>query len=311
MIRFLLVAKDWGGGLARYLYTALRQNQKVQATWLATYPRTAGTTLIYRTRRRHWRTQLIRRINQARRDITLFVNLPPVPQQLDYHPGNVLWLTDSPQCTPAQLAAFSRIYISDPGYRTEMSELAGANKFAGTLPFACQPGIHSPQAGRAGTDVCFIGSRDPHRDACLERLLDSGCSCHIIGNYFLTHPLFWRHPSAFRPRVANADLARIYARHRLSLNIHARVVREGTNMRTFECAACDIAQLVEYRPGIESLFIPDEEICLFRSADEMAAKLPRLLADAGLRQSLRRRARRRVLAEHTYAHRLQTVLSVF
>ena len=311
LIRFLLVAKDWGGGLARYLYTALRQNEDIQASWLATHPRSLAAKILYRTNRQHWRAQLLEKINHTRRDIALFINPPPNPEQLVFHPGNVLWLTDAPRYGPEQLTAFSRIYVSDPGYGAEVAEVAGEAKFAGTLPFACQPGVHTPQPGKANTDVCFIGNRDPHRDAFLQQLLNTDNSCHIFGNYFLSHPLFWRHPSAFRPSVANTHLARIYARHRLSLNVHAQVVRAGSNMRTYECAACDIAQLVEYRPGIETLFIPDEEICLFQTVEEMTVKLSRLLADADLRNTLRHQARKRALAEHTYAHRIKTLLADF
>ncbi len=311
MIRFLLVAKDWAGGLARYLHMALQQRDDLITHWLATHPSTMDERLVNRLNRRRWRKNLLTQINCAQRDIALFVNVPPDPEELNYHQANILWLTDAPRYTAQQLAAFSRVYVSDPGYAQEVMDIVGADRFAGILPFACQPQVHTPQPACADTDVCFIGNRDPDRDAYLRQLLNSKHSCHIFGNYFAAHPLFWDHPSAFRPTVSNLALAKIYARHRISLNIHARVVRAGTNMRTFECAACDIAQLVEYRPGIEALFVPDEEICLFRSTEEFASILPRVLADSGLRKTLRHNARARVLAEHTYAHRLGTLLEDF
>lgn len=297
--------------MARYIYTALRQREGIDVAWLPTYPRSKVARFTYRANRNRWRTNLRRSINGARRDIALFVNLPPEPERLIFHSGNVLWLTDAPCYGVEQLAAFSRIYVSDPGYAAEVTEVAGQKKFAGVLPFACQPSIHFPQPGNVDTDICFIGNRDPHRDIYLQQILNADCSCHIIGNYFLQHRLFWQNLKAFRPSVANNSLAKVYSRYRLSLNVHAQVVRHGTNMRTYECASCGIAQLVEYKPGIETLFIPDEEICLFRTADDLAEVLPRLLADGNLRRTMRRRARERVLSEHTYAHRLDTLLKEF
>jgi len=310
-MQVLLVAKDWGGGLARYLYAALGDREGTRARWLATYPRSPGAKLAYRVNRHHWRAGVTGAINRARRDVALFVNLPPRPGELDYHPGNVLWLTDAPDYTIEQYAAFARIYVSDPGYADDLAAVAGARKFAGTLPFACLPAMHFPYPARPRTDVCFVGNRDPGRDAYLGYLLASGCSTHVYGNYFLHHRLFWRHPMAIRPGIANRSLARIYARHRLSVNIHAQVVRAGTNIRSFECAACEIAQLVQYRPGIESLFVPGEEILVFNDQDELQAGLERLLGDADLRRRLRTRARQRVLDEHTYGHRLESVLGAF
>ena len=309
MIRFLLVAKDWGGGLARYLSFALNQREDIRPNWIKTYPSTWSEKLIYRTQRCDWRDKLLNTINHTQRDIALFINLPNNPQQLEYQHGNVLWLTDAPSDEAPQYSAFSRIFVSDPGYAGEVKGMVGSAKFAGVLPFACEPSVHSPKLSQPNTDVCFIGNRDLKRDAYLEQLLNSDCSCHIYGNYFAQHPLFWKHPGAFRPGVANSALAQTYARYRISLNIHARVVRAGTNMRTFESAACDIAQLVEYRPGIEDLFIPDEEICLFQTPEEFSFGLAKLLADEELRKTIRRRARDRVLAEHTYSHRLKTVLA--
>ena len=311
MIRVLLVAKDWAGGLARYLSIAMNQREDLRPLWIRTYPSTLLEKLIYRTQRQDWRDKLLKTINHTPRDIAVFINLPVNAQHLEYHSGNILWLTDAPSYEAPFYNAFSRIYVSDPGYAGDVKEVVGSDKFAGVLPFACEPSVHVPKLSQTNTDVCFIGNRDIKRDAYLEQLLISDCSCHIYGNYFAQHSMFWKNPTSFRPSIANSALAQTYARYRISLNIHARVVREGTNMRTFECAACDIAQLVEYRPGIEDLFIPDEEICLFQTPEELSFGLAKLLADEKFRNSLGRKARDRVLAEHTYSHRLNTVLAEF
>ena len=305
--RLLLVAKPWRGGLAEYLFRALRARAAERAAWLPSYPRGAIERLRYRVSRNAWRRELIARVNAAPRDAALFVNLPPGARDVAPHPGNVLWLTDAPRPCAEELAPFARVFVSDPGHADAVRATAGA-RFAGVLPFACDPGIHTPATAHVVRDVCFIGNRDAKRDAHLAALLASGARCTVVGNYFAHHPLFWRHPGSFRPRVAPAAMGRVYARHRLSLNVHAAVLREGTNMRTFECAAYGIAQLVEHRPGLDALFDPEREIATYREAAEIPARVAALLADPDHLLAMARRARDRVLAGHTYRHRVAALL---
>ena len=131
----------------------------------------------------------------------------------------------------------------------------------------------------------------------------------IIGNYFLHHDIFWRCPWCFRPAVANEAMGRVYARHRLSINLHAQVVRHGTNMRTFECAGYGIPQLVENLPGLEKVFEPDREIATFAEEGEMLAVLDRLLNDPAGAEAMARRARRRAFREHSYHQRCIDLLA--
>jgi len=231
------------------------------------------------------------------------VNLPPQARAIEPRPGNVLWLTDAPSPQPADLAAFARVFVSDAGHAAAVAAAAGA-RFAGVLPFACDPLLHAPARGEPTRDVCFIGNRDRKRDAHLHAMLASGLACTVVGNHFAHGALFCRHPGSFRPRVRLPAMGRIYARHRLSLNVHAAVVREGTNMRTFECAAYGIAQVVERRPGLDALFEPGHEIVVYDEPHELGAVLRELARDAPRRERLAAAARRRVLAEHTYAQRV-------
>jgi spore maturation protein CgeB len=103
-------------------------------------------------------------------------------------------------------------------------------------------------------------------------------------------------------------MGRVYAAHRISLNVHAAVVRAGTNMRSFECAAYGIAQLVEHRAQLERYFEPGVEIATYAEAQELQASLRSLLGDPARCADMATRARRRALAEHTYAHRARALL---
>jgi spore maturation protein CgeB len=181
--------------------------------------------------------------------------------------------------------------------------------YAGELPFAHDPALHQPRSYSGQKQgLCFIANKDAKRDIWLAQLSASGLIPTVYGNYFMRHPLFWKHPLHFRPSVATQAMGPVYAPYQAALNIHAKVVREGTNMRTFECAGYGIPQLVERRPGLERYFEPDSEILVFSTVEECVAQYERLAGDASLAARLTENARRRVLAEHTYKQRAIVML---
>lgn len=309
-MRVLLVAKPWRGGLAGYVRRALETLFPERICWLPTYPLSAYDQLRYRLNRKAWYLSLVSQINRLRYDVAVFINTLPEFMALEMRSTNVLWITDDPRLPLDRLAPFGRIFISDPGYENEVRGAVGTERFGGVVPFACDPDFHRLEEGshpeRRG--LCMIANRDAKRDRYLDWLLASGRPICVYGNYFLRHRLFWRHPVSFRPPVPNDRMGAVYARYQVSLNVHAQVVRGGTNMRTFECAAYGISQVVEYRPGIENLFTPGEEIRVFHDELEMTEQIDRILKDRQEARRLAERARRRALSEHTYEQRVRVLL---
>jgi len=309
-VNILLVAKPWSGGLARYLHQALQEMFPGQVTWLPTYPATIKDRISYRCGRKAWKDRTIFRIREQNYDAVLFVNAPSELAALDRRPEHVLWITDAPPRCPAQLAPYSRIFLSDEGYAPELLTNIESDRFAGVLPFAHHPPVHRPQAvSDAPRGVCFIGNRDRARDAYLAFLFRSGLHPTVVGNYFFRHRIAWRYPLTFRPAISNTTMGRVYAAHCAAINIHAAVVRRGTNMRTFECAGYGIPQVIDHRPGIEKYFDPGRECLTVHTPREMAAQVRRLLQKPATGSDLKARARRRVLAEHTYYHRIASLLN--
>ena len=70
------------------------------------------------------------------------------------------------------------------------------------------------------------------------------------------------------------------------------------SIRLFEAAACSTPILSDVWDGLDTVFTPDREIVLVRSADDVLAALDR---DEPGRQALGRAARDRVLQGHTAA----------
>jgi hypothetical protein len=86
---------------------------------------------------------------------------------------------------------------------------------------------------------------------------------------------------------------------------HAAAARDRSRLvdgRPFELAAAAAAIVSNPYEGIERWFEPGRELRGRRDADEATATYRELLADPAQAEELGRRARERVLDEHTYAH---------
>jgi glycosyltransferase involved in cell wall biosynthesis len=103
------------------------------------------------------------------------------------------------------------------------------------------------------------------------------------------------------------------SRARINLNItrrpHASVSASST-ARPFELAAAAAAIVSSPVEGIDRWFEPGSELRVVSSADEALATYRELLADPAAAEELGRRARERVLDEHTYAHRARRILEL-
>ena len=78
----------------------------------------------------------------------------------------------------------------------------------------------------------------------------------------------------------------------------------------FELAACGAAIVSNPVAGLEQWFDPERELRVVADADEASTVYGDLLADPAQAEELGRRARERLLDEHTYAHRARRVLDL-
>jgi spore maturation protein CgeB len=90
---------------------------------------------------------------------------------------------------------------------------------------------------------------------------------------------------------------------------HATVFA-SSSCRPFELAASGAAIVANPYDGIERWFEPGSELLIVRDADEAIAAYRSLLDDPAQAEEMGRRARERVLDEHTYRHRARRVLEL-
>ena len=90
---------------------------------------------------------------------------------------------------------------------------------------------------------------------------------------------------------------------------HATVPGSST-ARPFELASSAAAIVSNPHEGIERWFEPGGELLVVASVEEAVAAYGELIADPAQAEGMGRRARERVLDEHTYAHRARRLLAL-
>lgn len=310
-LNIVVVGKPWRGGLYAYLTAALRDTVgHANVRWLSTKPRSLRERWLAHSNAKAWADHLLRTLEHSTHDLAIFTEKNPIFSALSRPERNMLWMFDSAEITPEMAAAMGHIFISDSGYLSEFNANVPAAHNAGFLPLAMLPAMHHrPLREHPRHGMCFIGNHTPKRDAWLEAIMENQLACSIYGNYYPREPLAKRYPKHFKASIRNEAMQLVYARHAISLNIHADVVREATNMRSFEAAGYGIPQLVEYRPGLEKLFDLERELPSFTTMEELKAHHARLLNDTAWAKRLADNAHGRVLSEHTYHHRVAVMLA--
>jgi spore maturation protein CgeB len=182
---------------------------------------------------------------------------------------------------------------------------------------ALDPATHCPVPpdARFRADLSFLGNRLPDREARVEEFfLKPAAQCPAAR--FLLGGNGW----GDKPKPANVEyVGHVYTQDHNAFNCSPTAVlnisresmaRYGFSpaTRVFEAAGAAACIITDAWQGIETFFEPERELLVVRSGDEVADIL-RALAPAEARAT-GQAAYRRVLAEHTYAHRAAQVEEV-
>jgi spore maturation protein CgeB len=228
--------------------------------------------------------------------------------------------------TLAKLARKDFEYLSPeliPGYQLYLSFTGGptlqrierelGSPAARALYCSCDPELYTPQRREALWDLGYLGTYSDDRQPVLERLMLDAARQMPSGRFVVAGPQYpatlqWPANVSRVEHLAPPEHPAFYNSQRFTLNVtRADMVRAGysPSVRLFEAAACGVPIISDDWAGLDTLFVPGREILLSHSGEETLRYL-RELSEAE-RQALGMRARERVLAEHTAAHRAETL----
>ena len=101
-------------------------------------------------------------------------------------------------------------------------------------------------------------------------------------------------------------IVKVYNRHAVQVNISKFQLVSAINQRPFDVSACGGFVLTDERESLRELFAPDEVVA-YRDMDELVELAGYYLENEAERRRMAEKARERVLAEHTYGHRMEEV----
>ena len=195
------------------------------------------------------------------------------------------------------------------------------------LPFAAQPRIHNPVRPRHGwhlRDIAFAGMyfrhKYPERRQQMDYLLGGALVASASRKYGME--IFSRHsdanvdyqfPSEFSKRVVGSlsykQMLTAYKAYKIFLNVNS--VTDSPTMcsrRVFEMTAAGATVVSTPSPAIERLF-PAGEIPVARNQSEAENLVSVLIDNPDYRDRLLHLAQRQIWRQHTYRHRVFSILT--
>ena len=281
-----------------------------------------------------WKRHLVRLIERERPDAVLVFTVPMahlagVPEALRARFGIpiVFYDGDVPMSLPeygGMDTGFNPYHGADPWeYDLVVSNSEGAiprllelgARRAEALFWGADPEFFSPQPVEKELDVFFYGYGDKFRREWMKTMVGEPSRAAPELDVVLGGLDFRGDTGAARllGDVPFNVFARVISSARVNLNItrrpHATVAGSST-ARPFELASSGAAIVSNPHAGIERWFEPGRELVVVQSTEEAIAAYRELVADAGQAEEMGRRARERVLDEHTYAHRARRLLEL-
>ena len=199
---------------------------------------------------------------------------------------------------------------------TRLRQRLGARRVA-ALYGSVDPTLHRPAAPapRYRCDLSYLGTFAADRQATLERLFVEPARRNskrrfLIGGAQYPAEFPWTANIFFARHLPPSEHPAFYSSSRLTLNVTREpMARLGycPSGRLFEAAACGTPILSDWWEGLDGFLEPGREILIARSTEDVVAALE---LPNGILAGIARRARARVLAEHTGTHRAAELIGL-
>ena len=212
---------------------------------------------------------------------------------------------------PSQIAGYD-LYLSFTGGPTlQRLEQTYGSPRARVLYCSVDPELYYPQPQPPAWDLGYMGTYSADRQPSVEKLLLQPALQLPGARFVVAGPQYppsvaWPGNVEYQPHLPPSEHRSFYNRQRYTLNItRADMIQAGwsPSVRLFEAAACGTPIISDRWPGLDTLLVPGREILLASTASDVLTVLRGF--DEEERLELARRARTRILAAHTAAHRAQ------
>lgn len=97
-----------------------------------------------------------------------------------------------------------------------------------------------------------------------------------------------------------------------SVNLNSTSIQMATavNQRVFDCPGAGGFLLTDNQASLAELFDVDSEVAVYNTLEEAQTQLRWFMARPHVRREITARARKRILGEHTYRHRLEALVAL-
>ena len=210
-----------------------------------------------------------------------------------------------PPDNKARADGCDRLYFTDTRFFQD-AEQAGFTASNRYLPLAVDPEQFQPGDTLRDPQLLFVASRTGFRESTVRGLHEPA---RVIGTDWSALANQGFHHVQNR-KIGRGALIRLYQRHQAVLNVRNEAnVEHGLNQRSFEPLACGAVVLNDHLVDLPRCFEPGREILVYHNADELNDLVARLRREPEFARRIAAAGRQRVLAEHTYAHRVIFILN--
>ncbi|NOU90921.1 glycosyltransferase [Paenibacillus sp. LMG 31460] len=239
-----------------------------------------------------------------------------------------VWFTDDPYYTDWTVGIaphYDHVFTLELNCVSLYQSIGCTNVYY--LPFAVNPKAFYPIVAQSSfqTDICFIGTAFWNRVRYIDQIAH-----YLKGKRTLLSGWWWDRLHQYQLlsssiRLGNwltpGDTSRYYNGAKIVINLHRPIDDEtnrnsmllqacSVNPRTFEISGCSTLQLVDARSEVSRMYVPNQEIVIYSSPEELVYLLDYYLNHEEERREIAFKAYNRTLRQHTYAHRLDQMMSI-
>lgn len=215
---------------------------------------------------------------------------------------------------PRQIPEFDLYCSFSGGYALKVLASSYGAQRPRALYCSVDASLYFPEESELQWDLGYLGTYSDDRQPVVDKLLIKPAIAMPTARFVVAGP---QYPDSIRwpqnvERINHLppdQHRRFYSSQRFTLNVtRADMIQMGhsPSVRLFEAAACGVPVISDRWRGLNDVFTVGEEILTVENSREVSAILSEM--DENTRRSIGRKARARVLAEHTSEKRAEQLV---